>query len=137
MMLDNCIFVYGTLKKNGHYHYFLKDSLLVSSEAITKEHAFSMEQFRFDSDHGALSPGVYEGGSSYILGEIYKINDETLNKLDALEEEGVLFKRKEVGINGFGQAWMYVLINQETSYQNDVIYVDFIRERNAYMWRCD
>lgn len=129
------IFVYGTLKQNEHYHDFLKEARLLACDSVTVNACFKMQQFRFDSDDGALSPGVREGGDAFIIGEVYEVDQGLLDKLDELEEMDVLFTRKQVEIKDVGLAWMYSLINEEIPYVGEENNVHFLENRNAYSWQ--
>ena len=130
------VFVYGTLKQGGHYHDFLKYARLLVSDALTAEASFKMEQFKFDADGGALSPGVKGNGTARVIGEVYEVDESLLQKLDDLEEVGILFERIQVRIAGFGDALMYQLIHDETPFVADENYVHYLEDKNSYCWTC-
>jgi gamma-glutamylcyclotransferase (GGCT)/AIG2-like uncharacterized protein YtfP/cation transport regulator ChaC len=70
------IFVYGSLRKNQKYHYYLEDSVLVSEQAWIKGELY---------DTGEGYPALKEG-SDRVFGEIYEINQAVLEKVDELED---------------------------------------------------
>ena len=77
------VFVYGTLKKGGSNHYFLKDSMFLR-ETILKDHSiYAPSMYGF--------PLLLEDKGGKVHGEVYKVNDITLRSLDMLESEGYLY----------------------------------------------
>tara|TARA_R110001583_G_scaffold94255_5_gene237682 strand:+ start:1049 stop:1429 length:381 start_codon:yes stop_codon:yes gene_type:complete len=86
------VFVYGTLKKGGSNHYFLKGSMFLR-ETILKDHSiYAPSMYGF--------PLLLEDKGGKVHGEVYKVNDITLRSLDMLESEGYLYNRidnKELG----------------------------------------
>ncbi|WP_456274455.1 gamma-glutamylcyclotransferase [Bacillus sp. AK031] len=70
------IFVYGSLRKNQKYHYYLEDSELVSEQAWIKGELY---------DTGEGYPALKEG-SGRVYGEIYEINQAVLERIDELED---------------------------------------------------
>lgn len=92
------VFVYGTLKKNKHNHYLLGNSKFLGT--ISTNPIFSL----FDGPF----PIAETQGSTSIHGEVYDVNDETLEKLRILE--GVdLGWYKELKVNtDLGECIMYV-----------------------------
>lgn len=76
-MTEHLVFTYGTLKRGYGNNRLLTDSIFVG-EAET-EYAYYM------ADHGI--PFVWtEGGALHkIAGEVYRVDNETLARLDQLE----------------------------------------------------
>jgi gamma-glutamylcyclotransferase (GGCT)/AIG2-like uncharacterized protein YtfP/cation transport regulator ChaC len=70
------IFVYGSLRKNQKYHYYLEDSKLISEQAWIKGELY---------DTGEGYPAVKEGNDR-VFGEIYEINQNVLESIDDLED---------------------------------------------------
>ncbi|MGM0845290.1 MAG: gamma-glutamylcyclotransferase [Bacillota bacterium] len=70
------LFVYGSLRKNQKYHYYLEDSKLVSEQAWIKGELY---------DTGEGYPALKEGNDR-IFGEIYEINQAVLESVDDLED---------------------------------------------------
>lgn len=52
----------------------------------------------------------------YIIGEVYRIDNKTLNRLDELEGNGYFYKRESVALQGFdNRVWIYFHIENEVS----------------------
>ena len=95
------VFVYGTLKKGGGNHHFLKDSDFVRHE-ILKDHAiYQPNEFGF--------PLLMQSKGDKVYGEVYRITSTTLAKLDMLESEGYLYTR----VNDSELGFQYYLFNKE------------------------
>ena len=95
------VFVYGTLKKGGGNHHFLKDSDFVRHE-ILKDHAiYQPNQFGF--------PLLIQSKGDKVYGEVYRVTSTTLAKLDMLESEGYLYTR----VNDSELGFQYYLFNKE------------------------
>lgn len=77
------LFVYGTLKKGGANHKFLKDSKYVSQYCLNNHILI---------DLGYGFPYMIKGDGS-VLGEVYEINQKTLNNIDRLEGHPNHYKR--------------------------------------------
>ena len=87
-MKDILIFVYGTLKKGYRNHFYLKDALY-AGEAILNDY----EMF----DLGTY-PGIRIRQGSIVEGELYFIDIEMKKHIDALEEEGTLYRCVKVEV---------------------------------------
>ncbi|MCA1053959.1 gamma-glutamylcyclotransferase [Rossellomorea aquimaris] len=70
------VFVYGTLRRHESNHYLLEGAELLHEQAWVKGELF---------DTGAGYPALKEG-DGFVYGEIYKINDGILHKLDDIED---------------------------------------------------
>lgn len=92
------VFVYGSLKRGFINHCYLEGSRLLGV-SISDEPLFNMVSL-------GTFPAVIKG-SSYIKGELYLVDDETLEKLDLLEGNGHLYNRVEIKVNG-ENAWLYI-----------------------------
>ena len=82
--------------------------------AHTRDAAFQMEQFNSSSSPGKQTPAVRKGGSARISGEIYEVDAEGLAALDRLEQNGIRYQREEVPLSDGTEAWIYLLIAEET-----------------------
>lgn len=71
-----CVFVYGTLKKDGYNHYLLGDYDFLG-EATTTE-LFTMVKL-------GTFPALLPYGSTPIIGECYHVNELVSEQLDMLE----------------------------------------------------
>ena len=78
------LFVYGTLKKGGKNHFFLKGAKFIRY-AILEGYSI------YDINHGF--PLMFEDPEGKVYGEIYEIGSNTLSCIDALESEGKFYER--------------------------------------------
>ena len=84
IMKSNYVFTYGTLLKGERNHYnYLSDEDFICDGFIDGFVMFNLGRY----------PGIYEG-EGLVLGELYLVDENTLAKLDYLEEEGSLYVRK-------------------------------------------
>ena len=107
----NNVFVYGSLKVGFHKNVLLKTSEFLGTH-IT-EPKFTMY------DLGAY-PGVTIDGVTSILGEIFRVDDETMRSLDYLEGYPNFYDRVEIETL-FGTTWMYVLKDGKDYEMNRVV----------------
>jgi gamma-glutamylcyclotransferase (GGCT)/AIG2-like uncharacterized protein YtfP len=101
------LFVYGTLMRGYGNHVLLKDSEFIDTASTEKEYKLVANGIPF----------LLEVDSSYpVLGEIYKINDETLPSIDALEGHPYMYERKIISvISSAGEvykAWTYFYLGR-------------------------
>jgi gamma-glutamylaminecyclotransferase len=82
------VFVYGTLRKGFRNEHYLKEHecLCDNSESLSKAQLLLF----FDRPYIDFNNPQYP-----IKGEIYKINSQTLEKLDELEDHPVWYRRVE------------------------------------------
>ena len=97
------IFVYGTLKSGGQIRGLNQfgDGAVIVGKAQTVYPDYDM------IDLGAF-PGVVKGGTYKIQGEVWEVDDETMQDLDAIEGYPDFYNR-EVTMTTQGKAWMYYL----------------------------
>lgn len=120
--MDNYIFVYGTLLTEERNHYLLENSILIGNGYIKDYFMFNVGTY----------PGIQKSNynKKIVLGEVYKVNDETMVLLDELEEVGYLYKKELVTIyldndeivNAY--VYEYILKNYE---ENNIV--------NEYDWK--
>jgi gamma-glutamylcyclotransferase (GGCT)/AIG2-like uncharacterized protein YtfP len=97
------VFVYGSLRKGFWNHEpYLKDSKFIGM-GITKE-KYAM--------YANIIPYVVENEKiSHIVGEVYEVDEKTLERIDCLEGHPDCYKRKKVKIildSGEEiEAWIY------------------------------
>ena len=99
----NKVFVYGTLKSGGEVrglHQF-GDGATIVGKAKTQYPDYEM------SDLGAF-PGVFLNGKFHIEGEVWEVDDETMEQLDAIEGYPTFYSRTPTHTTQ-GKAWMYFL----------------------------
>jgi gamma-glutamylaminecyclotransferase len=107
------VFVYGSLKKGFYNHYLIKGAQFVTTAVTT------------DSDYEMVSmgafPGVYKGTTVncrfQIAGEVYEVDDDQLEELDRLENNGQMYQRYQIAVKGIPEpVWMYFLLLDVTDY---------------------
>ncbi|MDJ0806895.1 MAG: gamma-glutamylcyclotransferase family protein [Gammaproteobacteria bacterium] len=96
-MID-LVFVYGTLRRGEVNHQLLQGAEFCGEHSTPA--AYRML-------HLGAYPGVVEGGSTPIHGEIYRINRKQLVQLDRLEAYPALYNRKLIPTD-WGRAWIYL-----------------------------
>lgn len=106
--MQHLVFVYGTLRRGECNHHLLEQSEYLGM--------FQTEPSYQLYDLGTY-PGLVEGGHS-VVGEVYRIDEETLGQLDMLEEVPVEYLRESIE-TPFGSAWIYIY--QDTSQLDQVI----------------
>lgn len=85
---NNYIFVYGTLMRGQCNHErFLKDKDFIADGRIDGFKNYDLGSY----------PGIVFG-SGQVAGELYSVDDETLESLDELECEGDLYLRKRTEV---------------------------------------
>lgn len=83
-------FVYGTLKQGYSNHRLLEQSKFIG-EAYTED--------TFDMLNSGFPVLVPNDNGWIVKGEIYEFSDhKTLDNLDALEGEGLMYDRKEIRV---------------------------------------
>lgn len=93
------VFVYGSLKKGGHFHFALSRSkFLRNARTVGRYTLYNLGDF----------PGMVCGGNTEVPGELYEINHKTQEHLDYIEGvDDKLFKRAFVTLEGGGRAIAY------------------------------
>ena len=94
------LFVYGSLLEGLGNHRYLKDARLV-------RHARTAPAYTLVSLGGF--PGLLEGGTMRVLGEVYEVDDETLAAVDRLEGHPSYYERVPVRLERRFRAEGYVL----------------------------
>ncbi|MHA2939220.1 gamma-glutamylcyclotransferase family protein [Vibrio sp. RC27] len=95
--MTNLVFVYGTLRRGESNHYLLEHSEFLGK--VQTQPLFSLY------DLGEY-PGAIEGDAA-IIGEVYQVNETTLEALDRLEEVPIEYRRDTLQTS-LGQAWIYL-----------------------------
>lgn len=95
------VFVYGTLKKGGMNHHFLKSSDFVKHEILQDHSIYAPRGFSF--------PLLIQSKGNKVYGEVYSVSSTILAKLDMLESEGTLYTR----VNDVELGFQYYLFNKE------------------------
>ncbi|HAS6311208.1 TPA: gamma-glutamylcyclotransferase [Vibrio vulnificus] len=97
VVMQHLVFVYGTLRKGESNHHYLQHSEFLGG-------CQSGQEYRL-YDLGDY-PAVGEGNRA-VSGEVYLIDDATLQVLDKLEDVPVEYRRETIA-TPFGQAWIYL-----------------------------
>jgi gamma-glutamylcyclotransferase (GGCT)/AIG2-like uncharacterized protein YtfP len=119
------VFVYGTLKRGRGNNRFLEDAELLGRCIITGKHTLV--------DLGYY-PGLVEnknGETHSVVGEVYRINRETLDTLDMLEGHPDYYSRAKVQTPWKG-AWCYFLPDD---YINVAPPVPTVDNTDVQVWR--
>ena len=100
MAKKNYVFVYGTLRKGYWNHHILENSRFIGL-AITKD------KYSLFADG---IPYVVKIPLTQIKGEVYEVDSDTLERLDALEGHPNFYKRELIDVILDGKtikAWIY------------------------------
>lgn len=92
------VFVYGTLRRGEVNHHLLIDAEYVGGHVTPP--IYKMLNL-------GTYPGVVAGGSSFVVGDIYRVNQVQFNKLDRLENYPSLYTRKLISTES-EKAWIYL-----------------------------
>jgi len=97
------VFVYGTLKSGGELRGLDRfgDGATIVGKAKTVYPDYEM------ADLGAF-PGVFLNGEYHIEGEVWEVDDDTMDDLDAIEGYPDFYDRQLTHTTE-GKAWMYYL----------------------------
>ncbi len=98
------LFVYGTLKRGFYNHYYLEKAEFVGEATTVEKFSLYVKGF---IPYVLKSPKV-----SYIKGEVYLIDEETLQNIDLLEGHPYEYYREKTLVrliknNKTLLAWMY------------------------------
>ena len=99
------VFVYGTLMSGFGNNRLLKDSMFIEHASTEDEYILVLS---------GLIPFLMDNVSDcYVVGEVYKINDKTLKKLDDLEGHPNWYERRIINVvSDVGdrlKAWAYFM----------------------------
>lgn len=109
------VFVYGTLKRDHPNHYLLKDG---GAQFLGR--CFIEGEFRMFNMGAFPCVARIPNKSAMIFGEVYRIDQSTLDALDILEGNGKFFTRSKV-ITPWKNTWMYFLPENTTTRLKAVI----------------
>ena len=91
--MPTLLFVYGTLKRGMRNHALLADQEYLGPARTARRYRLY--------DCGPY-PGLVNGpdGGAAVEGELWRVDEPTLLRLDALEEVPTLFDRREIPLEG-------------------------------------
>lgn len=92
--------VYGSLREGLGNHRLLQDAEFVGADSLPAEYGMvSLGGF----------PGVFKGGTTNIVLELYLVDAGELLRLDRLEGNGSFYTREEVTTQAGALPWVYLL----------------------------
>lgn len=97
------VFVYGTLLKGRYNHYLLEEAGYAEFQGRATLHGYALY------DLGSY-PGIKPSPRGMVLGEVYKVDEETLRALDRLEGEGSLYRRVRSQVHAASGEWINVFV---------------------------
>lgn len=97
------VFVYGTLRKSHANNVILKDSKYIGASSIT----VPGKMIDFGGFPGVV--GIKGAPDKTVFGEVYEIDEETLNALDWLESHPRFYERQKVKTDDGIRVWAYIL----------------------------
>lgn len=98
------LFVYGTLLSHNSHNFLLNGCKFIGKAILEGFGLYKVSWY----------PAILPKENSKVLGEVYQIDPSTLKKIDEFEDEGELYKRKEVEVilndNRKIKAWAYIYL---------------------------
>ena len=114
------VFVYGTLLSGEGNH-----DVLGGARCVGHGRTLPVFELRDLGDY----PGLLEGGSQAVLGEVYEVDEETLRVLDDFEDHPRLYRRVTITLADGKDVEAYVL-SEEQAAGSAAIESGSWRERN-------
>ncbi len=106
------MFVYGTLMKGELHHDLLARGETARFDTSIQHARFlraAETQPVYDLVQIDYYPAMIAGGTLAIHGELYEVDDETLARLDELEEVPTYYERHEIQLADGTRAHTYIL----------------------------
>jgi gamma-glutamylcyclotransferase (GGCT)/AIG2-like uncharacterized protein YtfP len=101
--MEHLVFVYGSLKRGFGNHDFMEGcKFVVATTTLGK--CYRMISL------GAFPAIISEKSGWDIAGELYRVDDLTLDFLDTLEGNGMFYQREQAELASGHTAWVYCLI---------------------------
>jgi gamma-glutamylaminecyclotransferase len=98
--MAHLVFVYGTLMQGEHHHDQIRGAEFVGERSTHP---------RYDLVQIDYFPAMIEGGNTAVLGELYRVDDATLARLDELEEVPHYYVRQTIELSDHTRAQTYLL----------------------------
>jgi gamma-glutamylcyclotransferase (GGCT)/AIG2-like uncharacterized protein YtfP len=96
------VFVYGTLKSGyGNNEFHLGTSEFVGEAVVADATLMAVSSF----------PGAIEAHGEHVKGEVWRVDEQTLARLDRLEGCPHMYERRLVPTK-YGDAWMYFWVSR-------------------------
>ena len=96
------IFVYGTLRQSAQAHELLGQDAVFVQDAITLP-SYTLYQIDW-------YPGLVEGGTTAVKGELWSIHSARWAYLDEYEDVPVDYVRKKIALVGGTHAYAYIYV---------------------------
>lgn len=103
---ETLIFVYGRMRRGEENHHFLSQARFLRDAATAA--CFDLV------DLGGL-PGLIEGGTSSVQGELYLVTSSLLSMIDELEDHPETFRRTRLELSDGSFADGYVMPRSQAS----------------------
>lgn len=106
------LFVYGSLLSQNSHNYLLNNCNFIGKAVLDGYGLYKVSWY----------PAIVPKENSKVIGEVYEVDENTLHKLDEFEDEGKLYKRREVELIVDGRekirayAYIYLLDIDEKNY---------------------
>jgi len=120
------VFVYGSLKRGFPLNGALRTAEFIGTVPLQGYTLHSAGAF----------PYMVPCALGTVLGEVYRVDDETLSRLDRIEQEGTLYKREAIGVYEGEEVYSYLAKSvqdtgfsewknqpQEDDFQEDLLYL--------------
>jgi len=111
--LGHRLFVYGSLMEGLKYAHLMASASFEGTSSTRELYTLL--------DLGPY-PGAQLGGDGPLRGEVYRVDDATLRRLDELEGHPDFFRRHERTLCDGSVAWLYEIVRS----QWDVAYLDAV-----------
>lgn len=92
------VFVYGSLRRGQRYHALLRGAQFIAAHVTPP---------RYTMLNLGPYPGVVCGGTTTVTGEIYRVDDAMLARLDRLEDVPHQYQRVSMS-TPHGACWIYL-----------------------------
>lgn len=124
METKQAVFVYGTLLDGQSNHGFLNGAIKIGSFRTVNQYRMTASRIPFVSDRFRTST---------IVGELYAVDDATLERLDRLEGHPRFYTRRETDIQSDDgehrfKAWMYFCETQGADLIDDGDFATYIEK---------
>jgi len=121
------VFVYGSLKDGFGNNIILSDSNKIK-DTITKN-KYEMISL------GSFPAVLKEKQVAHISGEVYEVDEYTLEDLDILEGNGSFYKRELINVKGVsGKVWIYFLIDKHLTKKSYQTGIKYDKNNNIKIW---
>lgn len=114
--MPHLVFVYGTLMKGELHHTTIAHARYVRAAATRP--AYDLVQIDY-------YPALIAGGTHRVPGELYEVDDQTLARLDRLEEVPDYYERLVITLDDGTEAQAYVMPRERAAHGKRIHSGDF------------